>query len=122
MEQRELAPGLVKGKGSGLNGVNSNDILSAIEHPDPTSGSASVTQQDKYLANALGDVVQSTDRNGNVHQYSYDTLGRMTSDAVTTLGAGVDGTVQRITYGYDSQGNQSLITSYNAASGGSIVN
>jgi len=103
-------------------GVNSNDILSAIQHPDPSTGRASSSQQDKYLTNALGDVVQSTDRNGNVHQYSYDVLGRLTSDAVTTLGTGVDGTIRRITYGYDSQGNLSLISSYNAASGGSIVN
>src|SRR5579884_3188682 len=106
---------------AGGSGVNSNDILSATQYPDPYSDQLS-SQLDTYLANALGDVVQSTDRNGNVHQYSYDTLGRLTSDAVTTLGAGVDGTVRRITYGYDSQGNPSLITSYNAASGGSIVN
>src|SRR5579884_851761 len=107
---------------AGGSGVNSNDILSAIQHLDPSTGHPSSSQQDKYLTNALGDVVQSTDRNGNVHQYSYDTLGRLTSDAVTTLGTGVDGSVRRIQYGYDSQGNQSLITSYNAASGGSIVN
>src|SRR5579884_171937 len=106
---------------AGGSGVNSNDILSATQYPDPYSNQLS-NQLDTYLANALGDVVQSTDRNGNVHQYSYDTLGRLTSDAVTTLGTGVDGTVRRITYGYDSQGNPSLITSYNAASGGSIVN
>ncbi len=49
-------------------------------------------------------------------------LGRLTVDAVTTLGTNVDGSVRRIEYGYDSQGNQYLITSYNAASGGSIVN
>ena len=45
------------------------------------------------------------DRNGNVHQYSYDVLGRLTSDAVTMLGAGVDGSVRRIGTAYDSQGN-----------------
>ncbi len=103
-------------------GVNSNDILAAVQHPDPSSGNPSSSQQDSYLVNALGDVVQATDRNGNVHQYSYDVLGRITSDAVTTLGAGVDGTIRQITYGYDSQGNLSLITSYDAASGGNVVN
>src|SRR5579884_254596 len=103
-------------------GVNSNDILSAIQHPDPSTGHPSSSQQDSYLTNALGQVVQSTDRNGNVHQYSYDVLGRLTSDAVTTLGTGVDGSIRRIEYAYDSQGNNSLVTSYNAASGGSIVN
>ncbi len=76
-----------------------------MQHPDPTTGNPSSSQQDSYLVNALGEVVQSTDRNGNVHQYSYDVLGRLTSDAVTTLGAGVDGSVRRIEYAYDSQGN-----------------
>jgi YD repeat-containing protein len=105
-------------------GVNSNDILSAIEYPDPSTGqpSTSSSQQETYLVNALGQTVQSTDRNGNVHQYNYDVLRRLTSDAVTTLGAGVDGSVRRIGYAYDSQGNLSLITSYDAASGGNIVN
>jgi len=118
-EQTRYVYGVTTASGSG---VNSNDILSAIQHPDPSTGHPSSSQQDRYLANALGQVVQSTDRNGNVHQYSYDVLGRLTSDAVTTLGTGVDGTIRRIQYAYDSQGNLSLITSYNAASGGSIVN
>src|SRR5579884_3169033 len=103
-------------------GVNSNDILSAIQHPDPSTGRPSASQQELFHVDALGDVVQLTDRNGNVHQYSYDVLGRLTSDAVTTLGTGVDGTIRRMEYAYDSQGNNYLITSYNAASGGSIVN
>src|SRR5579884_1873555 len=101
---------------AGGSGVNSNDILSAIQHPDPSTGHPSSSQQDKYLTDALGDVVQSTDRNGTVHQYSYDVLGRLTSDKVTTLASGVDGTVRQITYGYDSQGNLSLITSLDANS------
>ena len=41
---------------------------------------------------------------------------------MTTLGTGVDGAIRRIDYAYDSQGNQYLITSYDAASGGNIVN
>ena len=49
-------------------------------------------------------------------------LGRQTSDAVTTLGSGVDGAVRRIDTAYDTQGNAYLMTSYDAASGGSIVN
>ncbi len=103
-------------------GLNSNDILAAVQHPDPTTGNPSSSQQDSYLVNALGETVQATDRNGNVHQYTYDVLGRMTSDAVTTLGAGVDGTIRRISYAYDSQGNLSLITSYDAPTAGNIVN
>jgi RHS repeat-associated protein len=105
---------------AGGSGVNSNDILAAIQHPDPSTGFPTSGQEDTYLANALGQTVQSTDRNGNVHQYSYDVLGRLTSDNVTTLGAGVDGTVRQITYAYDSQGNNYLITSLDANS--NIVN
>ena len=82
----------------------------------------SSSQEDTYTYNALGDVTSMTDRNGTTHQYSYDVLGRLTSDAVTTLGSGVDGAVRRIDYAYDSQGNQYLVTSYDAATGGDIVN
>jgi RHS repeat-associated protein len=118
-QQTNYVYGVTTASGSG---VNSNDILSAVQHPDLTTGQPSASQQDSYLVNALGQVTQYTDRNGNVHQYSYDVLGRLTSDAVTTLGAGVDGSIRRIEYGYDGQGNLSLITSYNAASGGTVVN
>jgi YD repeat-containing protein len=38
------------------------------------------------------------------------------------LGTGVDGAVRRITTAYDSQGNPYLFTSYDAASGGNVVN
>jgi RHS repeat-associated protein len=108
--------------GTGGSGVNSNDILSAIQHPDPTTGQPSASQQELFHVDALGDQVQVTDRNGNVHQYTFDVLGRITSDAVTTLGAGVDGSVRRIEYKYDSQGNNYLITSFDAPTGGNIVN
>jgi len=49
-------------------------------------------------------------------------VGRITSDAITTLGSGVDGSVRRIETAYDTQGNAYLFTSYDAASSGSIVN
>jgi RHS repeat-associated protein len=103
-------------------GVNSNDILAATQYPDPTTGNPSSSQQETYTADALGETLTKADRNGNVHTYSYDVLGRQTADAVTTLGAGVDGSVRRIQTAYDSQGNAYLITSYDAASGGNIVN
>jgi len=41
---------------------------------------------------------------------------------VTTLGTGVDGTIRRIETAYDTGDRPYLFTSYNAASGGSIVN
>jgi RHS repeat-associated protein len=99
----------LSGNGAGLTGGTSPAV-------------AVSAQQDTYAYDALGEVLTTTDRNGNVHTDSYDVLGRLTSDAVTTLGAGVDGTVRRIQYAYDSQGNKYLVTSYNAAMGDSIVN
>ena len=90
--------------------------------PDPTTGAVSSSEQESVTVNALGQTLTSTDRNGSVHALSCDVLGRAISDAVTTLGAGVDGSVRRIEIGYDGQGNASLIRSYSAATGGSIVN
>ncbi len=94
----------------------------AVEYPNASTGAPSSSSEDTYTYNALGQVTSMTDRDGNVHQYTYDVLGRLTADAVTTLGSGVDGSVRRIEYGYDALGNVSLTTSYDAASGGSIVN
>jgi len=96
---------------AGGSGVNSNDILAAVQHPDKSSGNPSSSEQDSYTVNALGQVLTYTDRNGNVHTISYDVLGRPTSDTITTLGAGVDGAVRRIDTAYDTQGNPYLITS-----------
>jgi RHS repeat-associated protein len=102
--------------------VTSNDILKQTLYPDKTTGNPSTSEQETYTVNALGQTLTATDRNGNVHTYTYDVLGRLTSDAVTTLGTGMDGSVQRIETAYDTQGNPYLITSYDAASGGNIVN
>ncbi len=97
-------------------------MLAAVEWPDPSTGAPSTSSEETYTVNALGQNLTYTDRDGNVHTYSYDVLGRQTTDAVTTLGSGVDGAVRRIDTAYDTQGNAYLFTTYTAASGGSIVN
>jgi hypothetical protein len=38
----------------------------AVQHPDPNTGNPSTSQQDSYLVNALGETIQTTDRNGVV--------------------------------------------------------
>lgn len=103
-------------------GIASNDIVGATRWPDPTTGVASAAEQETTTVNALGQTRTATDRNGSVHTLSYDVLGRVVSDAVTTLGAGVDGAVRRIEYAYDGQGNQFLVSSFSAAAGGTLVN
>jgi RHS repeat-associated protein len=119
VEQTRYVYGVTIASGSA---VNSNDLLAATEYADPSTGLASSSQEDTQTVDAFGDVLTATDRNGNVHQYNYDALGRLTADAVQTLGANVDGSVRRIEYGYDALGNVSLITSYDSYSGGIIVN
>jgi len=102
--------------------IDDNDIVAATEWPDPTTGVASDAQEDMTTVDALGETTTSTDRNGTTHTLSYDVLGRVVSDAVTTLGDGLDDSVLRIDTAYDGQGNAYLITSYDATSGGDVVN
>jgi RHS repeat-associated protein len=113
--------GVTRTTGSGL---DSNDQLAATIYPDPATGqpSTSPSQRESYTYNALGQVASMTDRNGTTHQFSYDVLGRPISDAVTVLGAGVDGTVRRLDTAYDTQGNPYLYTSYADTAGTTIVN
>jgi RHS repeat-associated protein len=107
---------------SGGSGLNSNDILSATQFPDPSTGNPSSSQQESYTVNALSQQITMTDRNGNVHTYTLDLLGRQTSDTITTLGSGVDAAVRRIDTAYDGQGNPYLFTSYSDTGGATIVN
>src|SRR5262249_34408964 len=107
---------------AGGSNINSNDFLSAIQYPDRNTGVASPSEQVNITVNALGQQKTKTDRNGTVHAYSYDVLGRLTADAVTTLGTGVDGSVRRLEIAFDTGGRPYLNTSYNSASGGNIVN
>ncbi len=118
-EQTAYVYGVTTGTGSG---VNSNDLLANTKWPDKSTGAASTSEKETYTVNALGERLTAADRNGNVHAYSFDVLGRQTADAVTTLGSGVDGAVRRIETAYDTQGNAYLFTSYDASSGGSVVN
>jgi RHS repeat-associated protein len=107
---------------TGGSDIYSNDLLSAIQYPDKTTGNPSSSSQESFTVNALGDTKTYSDRNGNLHTYSFDVLGRLTTDAITTLGTGVDGTIRRIEVAYDTGDRPYLFTSYNAASGGSIMN
>jgi RHS repeat-associated protein len=103
-------------------GVNSNDILGSMQYPNKTTGNPSSSEQETYTVNALGQRIGFTDRNGNVHSYLYDVLGRQTSDQITTLGSGVDNAILRIDTAYDTQGNAYLFTSYSTTAGTTIVN
>jgi RHS repeat-associated protein len=107
---------------AGGSDINSNSVLATVQYPDPSTGSPSGTYQESYTVNALGQNKTFTDKAGNVHTYTLDVLGRVTSDAITTLAAGFDGAIRRIDTAYDTQGNPYLFTSYDAATAGNIVN
>jgi RHS repeat-associated protein len=101
----------------------SNDLLAVEKQPDKTYGTPSKATGDQtsYKYNTLGERVEMTDRNGNVHAYGFDIVGRPTSDAVTTLGSGVDGSVRRLETAYDSAGLAYLFTSRAGSSETSTV-
>src|ERR1700736_5639932 len=106
------APGRKTRVSGGANGtaLNTNELLVKVQHPDKTTGNPSATEQDTYTYNNLGEVSTFADRNGNVHTYLYNEAGQQKSDAVTTLGAGVDGSVRRRETGYDTAGRPYLFT------------
>jgi RHS repeat-associated protein len=100
--------------------VAQNDLLVSVTYPDSVSGSDVVT----YAYNRLGQVKKVTDQRDVERTIGYDLLGRKTSDAVTHIpsGSSVDTSILRVTWGYDVRGMVNQITSYDAASGGSIKN
>ena len=99
-------------------GVASSRLLRKKIYPD--TGNDEV----EYTYNQLGEVVTKTDQNGTVHTYEYSTLGQLEHDRVTTLGSGIDGAVQRISYVYDHQQRIDTVTSWDddSTSSGSVVN
>ena len=102
--------------------ITSNDIMAETRYPDPVTGLPSASERDVYTTNALGERTSFTDRAGTTHAYAYDVIGRQTTDAVTALGAGVDGAVRRIESGYDTLGHVTTVTSFNAVTGGTATN
>src|SRR3984957_8527769 len=100
--------------------VASNELLHSKVYPDSTSGSDQVV----YAYNRLGQVTQQTAQNGTVRQFDYDLLGRLQDDMATTLGTGVDATIQRISRTYEVRGLLQNVTSYNNPTPGSgtVVN
>ncbi len=100
--------------------IFSNDLLTAVQYPDKTTGNASSSEQETFIYDALGERTTYTDRNGSVHDYSYDVLGRLTTDNVSTLGSGVDGSVRKLGYTFNTQGLPEKFTSYDAS--GTVMN
>ena len=102
--------------------IASNDVLAETWYPDAVTGLPSAAERDVYTINALGQHTTFTDRAGTTHAYAYDLVGRLTSDAVTALGAGVAGSIRRIESAYDTLGRLTSVTSFDAPAAGTPVN
>src|SRR5208282_750110 len=95
-----------------------NDLLTAVVYPDSVDSTDRVT----IAYNRQGQPITTQDQNGTVHALAYDFLARPVSDAVSALGTNVDGAVRRIQTAYEVRGMVTSLTSFNAPSGGTIVN
>lgn len=104
--------------------VHHSALLKETAYPDESLGVPGSTDayKVKYSYNIQGELRSVTDQNGTVHVYTRDNSGRVTHDAVPTLGAGVNGWVRRIQVAYDTLGRMKDIESYDASSGGNVKN
>ena len=104
--------------------INSNDLLLQVQYPNTSTGNPGTTSAyiESYTYDALGEQTKKTQRTGSVHQYTYDPLGRMTSDNVITLGGGVNGSIRRLDYAFDTGGRLYTATSYAGTTTATIVN
>ena len=96
----------------------SNDLLQAVVYPDAKD----VTDRVSYAYNRQGEAIAMTDQNGTRHEYDYDGLGRRTEDRVTTVGTGVADAVRRLETVYDDRQQIESQSSYDAPSGGTLLN
>jgi len=114
----------VYGVGGGNNTIFSNDLLATVQFPDKTTGSASSAAADDqtFAYDRLGERLYLTDQNGTTHQYILDSLGRLTADKITAFGTGVNQTIKRLQYAFDTAGRPYQQTSYTDAAGTTIAN
>ncbi|MDD4891692.1 MAG: hypothetical protein PHU85_17375 [Phycisphaerae bacterium] len=112
--------------------VADGSLLRATVYPDNSDSTASIVTDlnagdggdlVETTYNANGSVNTSTDQRGVVHAYGYDDAGRLVSDtADLTNATGVDDSVLRVERAYDDYGRLASLTSYDATTGGNIVN
>ena len=98
--------------------LSSNELLREVAYPDSQNDADRV----HYTYNRQGESTQMVDQNGTAHEYLFDKLGRRTADRVTTVGVGIDDGVLRLETVYNDRQQVLTVTSYDEATGGSIVN
>lgn len=120
-EQTVVLPGGTSQTTKWLYGQGLQDqLVKEVRLPNPSTGEPSEQERELFGYNIFGQVVQSTDRNGTIHERRYDPVGRLIKDSVATTGTGIDDSVYRIELVYDTLSNPILLTSQGA--GDTVVN
>jgi RHS repeat-associated protein len=113
-----------------------NDVLAAEIYPDSDdtytpgapagsqlgNGPGGVYDRVEYTYDYAGRVSTLKDPRGVVRTIAFDTAGRFSSDTVTTLAFGVDGSILRTGRAYDSVSRLQLATNYSDVGGTTVVN
>ncbi len=113
----EYTYGVATGAGSGL---NSNDLLASVIYPHQSTSQAAADRTVTYTYTLLGELKTTTDQNGTVHTYTYDTAGRRTRDTATP-GTGINGAVEYVDLAYTDRGQVSTVTQYGTVGLSTVV-
>jgi RHS repeat-associated protein len=115
--------------------VYRNDILVARIYPDSDdtynpagaagsqlgNGTDGVYDRVEFTYDYASRKSTAKDQRGVVHTYAYDSVGRFSSDTVTTVPSGVDGSILRMGKSYDSLSRAQFLTSYSDTGGTTVV-
>ena len=116
--------------------LTTGNLLRAVRYPDSSNTQTSTAGIESnsvdvvlFAYNAQGQQTWKKDQyvtspstaGGNIIETTYDSAGRETIRAVTTLGTGFDGAVRRVETAYTSLGQVETVTQYDAATSGSLV-
>jgi RHS repeat-associated protein len=94
--------------------ITSNSLLSRVIYPDETTGfpdDSDGTAQKIMAYNRQGEVIGIQDQLNNVHEFTRDTLGRVTKDEVLAFGTDVDDAVDAIETSFDAYGRVESVSS-----------
>lgn len=109
--------------------VASNNLLSRVKYPDEATGEAGASSKYyvDYAFNRLGELRGVTDQNRTIREFERDEQGRVTADIVDTITThigsnprDIDGSIRRISYGYDALGRMTNATSHTSVTTGNI--
>jgi len=97
--------GTTQGTSPGDSAIATGHLLQKVAYPDSSGSSDVVT----FAYDAQGSQIWKQDQAGNIFETEFDGRGRQTHRRVTTLAAGFDGAVRRISTAYDDLGRRTSV-------------